>query len=156
MFREMRRHNQQLEHDACERILRAAPRGVLAVLGDDGYPYTVPLNFVYDDGKIYYHSALVGHKIDAITACDKCSFCVMDEGELEPNDWWYHFNSVVAFGHIRVVEDDKTRREALLKLGNKYFPATHDTAADIAHNWNRVALLELTIEHLTGKHVREK
>lgn len=156
MFRELRRRNQALEKETCEAILRSAARGVLAVLGDDGYPYTVPLDFVYDKGKLYFHSAQEGHKIDAISACDKCSFCVLDEGVPEPDDWWYHFNSVVVFGRIRVLEDKTARRDALFKLGDKYFPAGYDTAADVERNWNRVALLELTIEHMSGKHVREK
>ena len=156
MFREMRRHKQQLAEDECITILAQAPRGVLAVLGDDGYPYTVPLNFVYSDGKLYFHSAVSGHKLDAIAACDKCSFCVLDEGVQQEDDWWYHFNSVVAFGRIRRLEDEKAIVAALRKLGNKYFPQDYDTEGDIARNLKRVAVLELTIEHLTGKHVQEK
>ena len=156
MFRTMRRHNQQLEREQCEQILERAPRGVLAVLGDDGYPYTVPLDFVYDQGRIYFHSAAEGHKIDAIEACDKASFCVLDEGVREEDDWWYHFNSVVAFGRIRRIADKDAMLSALRKLGNKYFPADYDTEADIARSFARVAVLELTIEHMTGKHVREK
>lgn len=156
MFREMRRHNQQLSNEECEAILAKAPRGVLAVLGDDGYPYTVPLDFVYTDGKVYFHSATSGHKLDAIAACDKCSFCVLDEGHQEENEWWYHFNSVVAFGRIRRLTDDDAILGALHALGNKYFPAEYDTEGDIARNFARVAVLELVIEHLSGKHVREK
>lgn len=156
MIRTMRRHAQQLTTDECEHILRTAPRGVLAVSGDEGYPYAVPLNFVYDDGRIYFHSAPVGHKIDAIQACDKVSFCVLDEGRLEEGAWWYHFNSVIAFGRIRRLEDEDKIEAALRKLGTKYFPADYDLDADIAKNLKRVAILELTVEHMTGKHVREK
>ena len=156
MFREMRRHKQQLTADECTAILAKAPRGVLAVLGDNGYPYTVPLNFVYDDGKLYFHSAVSGHKLDAIASCDKCSFCVLDEGVLQKGEWWYHFNSVVAFGRIRRLEDEDGIVAALRKLGNKYFPQGYDVEGDISRNLKRVAVLEFTIEHLTGKHVREK
>ncbi len=156
MFPEMRRKNQLLTKEDCERILTEAPRGVLAVRGDEGYPYTVPLNFVYYEGKLYFHSAVVGHKIDAITAYDKCSFCVLDEGVREPDDWWYHFNSVVAFGRIRRLNDEDAIRDALFQLGSKYFPEGYDIEADVARNLSRVAMLELTIEHMTGKHVREK
>lgn len=156
MFREMRRRNQALDLATCERILAQAPRGVLAVLGDEGYPYTVPLNFVYDGGKIYFHSARAGHKIDAIAACDKVSFCVLDEGVREEDDWWYHFNSVVVFGRIRRLEDESAIRDALYKLGAKYFPADYDTEADVARNFARVAMLELSIDHMSGKHVQEK
>lgn len=156
MFREMRRRNQQLDEAACERILSQARRGVLAVLGDEGYPYAVPMNFLYDDGKIYFHCAQVGHKLDAIAACDKASFCVMDDGVLEEGSWWYHVNSVIAFGRIRRIEDHGVTISALYKLGKKYFPPDYDVDADIANSSPRVAILELTIEHLSGKHVREK
>ncbi len=156
MFREMRRHKQQLPKETCEQILRTAPRGVLAVLGDGGYPYTVPLDFVYEDGKIYFHSAVTGHKLDAIKASDKCSFCVLDEGEQKPGEWWYYFNSVVAFGRIRRITDEEAMLYALRKLGNKYFPTAEEVEADIARSFSRVAVLELTIEHLSGKHVQEK
>lgn len=156
MFRKMRRHGQQLDQKTCEKILDEAPRGVLAVLGDEGYPYAVPLDFVYDDGRIFFHSAVEGHKLDAIDACDKASFCVMDEGMREEGSWWYHFESVIAFGRIRRVTDEGQMLAALRKLGNKYFPTAKQTEDDIARNFARVAVLELTVEHLTGKHVSEK
>lgn len=156
MFRPMRRRKQQLEHEACEQILERSSRGVLAVLGDDGYPYTVPLDFVYDNDKIYFHSAVEGHKLDAIQACDKCSFCVLDEGVREEDDWWYHFNSVVVFGRIRRVTDKDAIVTALRKLGAKYFPSDYDTEGDIARSFARVAVLELSVEHMTGKNVQEK
>ena len=66
MFRKMRRFKQQLSEEECLEILKTAKRGVLAVLGDEGYPYAVPLDFVYEDGKIYFHCAKEGHKLDAI------------------------------------------------------------------------------------------
>lgn len=156
MFREMRRKAQSLTTLECERILESEPRGVLALLGDEGYPYAVPLDFVYFDRKIYFHSAVTGHKLDAIATCDKASFCVMDKGRLEEGSWWYHFNSVIAFGHIRRIEDNGVMLEALRKLGNKYFPSEEETEAEIARNLKRVAVLELAVEHLSGKRVREK
>jgi len=161
VFRPMRRHAQQLDHEECVRILKAAPRGTLAVLGDDEYPYALPLDFFYDEnagelGTFYFHCATEGHKIDAIAAHDKASFCVLDEGRLEEGSWWYHFNSVIAFGRIRRLEDWYEVYPALKKLGERYFPPTEDVEADIARNRNRVALLALEVEHLTGKHVREK
>lgn len=152
----MRRIKQQLSQDECEQILERCPRGVLSVLGDDGYPYGVPLDFVYEDGRFYFHCAVTGHKLDAIAACDKASFCVIDEGRKEKGDWWWHFNSVIAFGRIRRVEDADEIVCLLHKIGDKYFPADYDIEADIERNLRRVAILELSVEHLTGKHVREK
>ena len=156
MFRSMRRYKQQLSKEECEGLLAVAPRGVLAVLGDEGYPYAVPLNFVYDNGSIFFHCATEGHKLDAILSCDKASFCVLDEGRQEEGEWWLHFNSVIAFGRVRRVEDENVIHDALQKLGAKYFPQDYDIEADIARNLSRVAILQLSIEHLTGKHVREK
>ena len=155
-FRQMRRFKQQLSRDECERILERCPRGVLSVLGDGGYPYGVPLDYLYEDGKFYFHCATTGHKLDAIAACDKANFCVIDEGRKEEGDWWWHFNSVIAFGRIRRVEDADEIVSLLRKIGDKYFPADYDIEADIERNLRRVAILELSVEHLTGKHVREK
>ncbi|MBP3901898.1 MAG: pyridoxamine 5'-phosphate oxidase family protein, partial [Blautia sp.] len=82
MFREMMRIKQQLSQEECIEILKKEPRGVLSVLGDDGYPYGMPINQYYceEDGKIYFHSGKKGHKVDAIKRCDKASFCVYDQG----------------------------------------------------------------------------
>lgn len=155
-FRPMRRFKQQMTNEACIALLQKAPRGVLAVLGDSGYPYTVPLDFVYADGKIYFHCAKEGHKLDAIRACDKVSFCVLSEGVKEPDSWWYHFESVVCFGRMRIVEDPAHKNAFLRLLGAKYFPQSYDIDADMAQDAPNAFVLELQIEHLSGKRVREK
>lgn len=155
-FRPMRRFKQQLNDEECLDILRSAPRGVLAVMGDGGYPYTMPLNFVYDDGKIYFHCAKEGHKLDAIRACDKVSFCVLSEGVKEPDSWWYHFKSVVCFGRLHIVEDPMRANALLRLLGAKYFPQGYDIEKDMKDNASKAYVLELQIEHLSGKRVREK
>ena len=152
----MRRIKQQMNSEECIALLRRAPRGVLAVLGDGGYPYTVPLDFLYADGRLYFHCAREGHKIDAIRHCGKASFCVLGEGVKEPGSWWYHFESVVCFGRIAIV-GDPARADALLRqLGAKYFPQGYDLEADMQKNAPRALVLELQIDHMSGKHVREK
>ena len=156
MFREMRRHAQQLDQKTCTSILETEPRGVLSVLGDDGYPYGMPLDFVYADGALWFHCAQSGHKLDAITACDKASFCVMDQGVRHEGEWWLCFNSVIAFGRVHRINDEEAIRKALLQLAEKYFPSDYDTEADIARSISHVAILRFDIEHLTGKAVREK
>ena len=156
MFRTMRRFKQQLTEAQCVEILTNEPRGVLAVLGDEGYPYAVPLDFVYRDGKLYFHSATEGHKVDALKACDKASFCVMDKGEQEEGDWALWFNSVICFGRMRLVEDfDETIRIAR-DLGLKYYPSEQDVEDEIKKDGHRVLCMELTIDHMTGKRVHEK
>ena len=158
MFRQMRRFKQQVSQEKCIEILKSEPRGVLAVLGDDGYPYTIPLDFFYDekDGKIYFHGAKEGHKIDAIEKCDKVTFCVMDKCFKKDDDWALNITSVVVFGRIKKVTDESKTKEKVCKLGLKY----HPTAEAVEHEWEnaktRVLCLELDIEHMTGKLVNEK
>ncbi len=157
MFRQMRRFKQQVSTEKCIEILKKEWRGVLALLGDDGYPYTVPLDFLYDedDDKIYFHCAKEGHKIDAIEKCDKASFCVMDRGFKKDDDWALNITSVVCFGRIKKVEDFEKTKEKVCKLGAKYYPSAPEVNIEWEHAKNRVLCLELTIEHMTGKLVNE-
>lgn len=125
MFRDMRRFKQKLTESECEAVLQKQKRGVLAVLGDGGYPYTVPMNYIYDNGCIYYHSAVEGHKLDAVRACDKGSFNVLSDGELTDDGWSYNFLSVTAFGrldpHRRIGADRKAQA-----FGSKILPDRRD------------------------------
>lgn len=155
MFREMRRFKQQLTDEECAEILRREARGVLAVLGDDGYPYAVPLDFVYEDGKLYFHCAAEGHKIDAIRRCDKVSFCVTEQGERAPGEWWLKVRSVIAFGRIRILENRDEVLSRVRALGLKY-AAPDYVEKELQKDGKRVQCLELTIEHMTGKRVNEK
>ena len=157
MFREMRRFGQQLSDEQCRQVLTQQKRGVLALLGDEGYPYTVPLDFWYDPSRqrICFHCAKVGHKIDAIAACDKASFCVYDEGHTE-GDWSLFFNSVVSFGRVRVVDDPDDVIEIARQIGLKFYPAAEEVEEEIAKAANRLAAIELSIEHLAGKRVHEQ
>lgn len=161
MFREMRRSNQLLDAETVAKVLTEARRGTLSVLGDDGYPYGMPINFVYDPesgphGSILFHAALVGHKIDAITACDKVSFCTMDDGYRNEGEWWWYVRSVVCFGRAAVVKDPQRKHDALFMLASKYFPPEVDIEADIAKGTDRIHMIEVAIEHVTGKLVQEK
>ena len=157
MFRPMRRSKQQVSPEACEKVLREAPRGVLALLGDDDYPYTVPMDFLYEpaEGKIYFHCAKTGHKIDAIAAHDKASFCVMDEGFRKPGEWALNITSVVVFGRIRPVEDRERALDKVLALWIRYHPTEEAARKELEKAADRVVCLELTIEHMTGKLVNE-
>ena len=160
MFREMRRSNQLLDAETVAKVLTEARRGTLSVLGDDGYPYGMPINFVYDPesgphGSILFHAALVGHKIDAITACDKVSYCVMDEGFRRDGEWALNINSVVVFGRMRIVEDEEKKREICTNLVRKFTDDEAYLQKELANAFGRVNCLELAIEHMTGKLVNE-
>ena len=127
MFRPMRRIKQQVSQEECIRVLRTVPRGVLSVIGDDGYPYGVPLDHLYceEEGKIYFHCAKEGHKLDAITKCDKASYCVMDEGFRREGEWALNITSVISFGRISVVTDEDKKLKICTDLCRKFTDANH-------------------------------
>jgi len=153
----MRRIGQMLPEEECIEILTNEPRGVLALLGDYDYPYALPMSHVYADGKIYFHGAMTGHKNDAVEKHDKVSYCVMDEGVRNPeDDWSYIFRSVIVFGKIRTLSDDDEKIEKLTCLGDKFFPTHEETVSEIEKLLHRTEVFEITIEHMTGKTVKEK
>ena len=151
----MRRFKQQLTLQECETILQGAYRGFLSVNGENGYPYTIPMNFLYNDNRIYFHSTLQGHKIDAIKQSPKACFTVINEPVQQENDWWYHVSSVVCFGQVSIIENQEERMEILKSLGQKYFPEGYDMQKDVATNAHRAAVLCFAVEHMTGKRVKE-
>ena len=157
MFRKMRRFKQQISEEECIRVLREQPRGVLSMIGDDGYPYGIPLDHWYSekDNKLYFHCAKVGHKLDAVAACDKVSYCVMDEGFRSDGEWALNIRSVVVFGRIRTVEDEEKKREICTNLVRKFTDDEAFLQKELTSAFPRVNCLELTIEHMTGKLVNE-
>lgn len=157
MFRKMRRFKQQLENDEVKKILKDCPRGVLSVIGDDGYPYGFPMDFIYEESEntIYFHSAKEGHKIDALKKCDKASFCVYDGGYKKEGDWTWTIKSVVAFGKIEFVDDIKVTEKHCRNLGMKYYPSAEAVDKEIERDLNRVQMLAFRIEYMTGKKVHE-
>ncbi|WP_298501162.1 pyridoxamine 5'-phosphate oxidase family protein [uncultured Methanobrevibacter sp.] len=156
MFRKMRRHRQELSADECRDILTREPRGVLALLGDDDYPYALPMSHVFVDGKIYFHGAKKGHKIDAVKKHSKVSYCVMDKGVRNENEWWYTFKSVIVFGKIKTLTDRDEKIAKLTHLGDKFFPTHDETVDEINRLLDKTEVFEITIEHMSGKTVTEK
>lgn len=150
MFREMRRIKQQLSMAECESILSLGKTAVLAVLGDEGYPYTVPVNYVYTGGRIYIHCAGEGHKLDAIAACDKVSLCIVAQDEVCPEKLTTLFRSVVVFGRARVLQSREETARAVEALGLKYNPDA-DFVRHEVKAWPNVCCIEITPEHITGK-----
>ena len=158
MFREMRRNKQVLSQEAAEKILREGDYGVLALSGDDGYNYALPINYAVEGNKIYFHCAKVGHKLDAIRNNDKVSFCVVDRHEVIAEEFTTYFSSAIAFGRIRIVEDndDPDKLRGLELLADKYSstasPARREKELS---RLNALFVPVMTIEHLTGKAARE-
>lgn len=156
MFREMRRTAQALTREACEAILTEGSNGILAVHGDNGYPYTVPLSYIYQDGKIFFHCARQGHKIDSLLREDKVSFCVIARDRVVPALFATDYLSVVVFGRAHIVEEDETRRQVLKALGAKYAPGlVEEGEQEIAGAWNRVCIVCIDVEHMTGKQAND-
>ncbi len=152
MFRDMRRSEQALTEADSTKILENCSTGVLAVSGDDEYPYAVPLNFFYDDGKIIFHCASEGHKIDAIGRNDKVSFCVIEKDDVDAEELNTDYRSVIVFGRARILTGDDERRAALEKIGRKYAREFEENIQrEIKSDWNNVALVEIAIEKISGK-----
>ena len=152
----MRRFKQLLPEEVAVDILDRNTSGTLAVLGDEDYPYAVPLSYVYADGKLYFHAAKQGHKIDAINKHEKVSFCVIDKDEIVPEKYTTYFRSVIAFGKMRLIEDMEDMRRIATILAMKYSPDFKEgIPAEIDSSINSMAILEMTIDHMTAKEAIE-
>jgi len=157
MFRPMRRFRQALSEEETRSILQNGSYGVLAVAGDGGYPYAVPLNYVYADGKIYIHCARTGHKLDAIAASDKASFCVVEKSDVWAEKLTTLFRSAIVFGRARLVTDDTEKRQSALKLAEKYSSclSLERREQEVEREWDALAVIALTPEHISGKQAIE-
>ena len=145
MFKEMSRKKQILSNKENIEILEKGTSGVLALLGDNEYPYAVPISYVYENSKVYFHSAKAGHKIDAIRKCSKASFCVISQDEIVPEEYTTYFRSVIVFGKIRILEDKNEIRETIEKLAIKYYPT------DSIENRNRALFSILSILNILNR-----
>ena len=157
MFRELGRKKKQISQEECIQILKNEKRGVLSVHGDNGYPYGMPLNHYYceEDGKLYFHSGMTGHKIDSLRQNSKVSYCVYDEGYRKEGEWALNIRSVILFGRIEFLEDREKIYEISRKLSYKFTDDTAYIEREIEHSGPRTLMFALTIEHMTGKLVNE-
>ena len=158
MFRAIRKKKNEIDTNAAKALLLSSRRGVLAVNGDDGYPYAIPINYVYDAdaGKIYFHGAKAGHKVDALHACDKVCFTVYGNETVKEEAWAPFMQSVVVFGRCRLVESGERSIVLLKKLAMKYYPDEQLADTEIARAGKAAQMFEIEIEHLSGKEVQEK
>lgn len=157
MFREMRRIKQLLTSEESIEILHSGTSGVLAVSGDDDYPYAVPISYVYHEGKIIFHCAKTGHKLEAIARNAKCSFCVIQQDNIVPEEFTTYFRSVIAFGTARILEDEAEKRKAIEILAAKYSPDQEEERLEEIDRtfFSILCVVELSIEHMTGKEAKE-
>ena len=157
MFRNLRRIKQQLTQEECISVLKNEVRGVLSVLGDNGYPYGVPINYWYseDENKIYFHGSREGHKIDSIKKCDKVSFCVYDKGIQVEGKKGLDYKSVIVFDRIKIVDDFDKTIDICRKLSQQFDFGDDYIEEEIKKSAKFVLCLELTPEHICGKIVNE-
>ena len=155
MFRDLTRKKQKLSSVECKEIFKQEVRGVLAVNGDDGYPYALPINFYFDEkgNKLYFHSGKVGHKLDAIANSDKVSFCVYDKGYHKDGHWSLNIKSVIIFGRIHIVDDWSD--ELMVDFCKRFTNDTDYIYSEIEKFRNNTVVLCLEIEHMTGKLINE-
>lgn len=152
MFRSMRRFKQLMEEKDVKKILEEGKTGVLAVQGEEGYPYTIPMNYVFFNGAIYFHGAIDGHKMDAIHKNNKVSFCVVDKDILIPEKFTTRYSSVVAFGRVHLVEEETVKTRIMQVLNRKYSPGYEAKGdSEIERLMERIAVIQMDIDHMTGK-----
>ena len=157
MFRKLAKQNKAISEEACIELLKSQKRGVLSVLGDDDYPYGMPLNHFYDEesGKIYFHSGNYGHRKDAVNRHDRVSFCVISDPQPVEGFWGLDVQSVIVFGRMKVITDMEMIRDISRKLCYKFTNDEKWIEEEIEADAKATILLELTPEHMCGKFVNE-
>lgn len=150
----MRRFRQELSESESIDILKRGKVAVMAVAGDDGYPYAVPVNYVYDEGCIYVHSASEGHKIDALKREPKCSVCIVDKDDVVPEKFTSYFRSVIAFGEAEFIASEEVKIRALRLLCEKYSPGL-DPTNEINKSLKAVTIIRIQLKRITGKEAIE-
>ncbi len=157
MFRELARKNKQISMEECIEVLKSETRGVLSVLGDDDYPYGMPMNHFYneEDGKIYFHCGKFGHRVDALKKHDKVSFCVFDQGYRNEGEWALNVKSIIVFGRMAIIDDPAVITDITTKLSYKFTQDDAYIQKEIEENLHITLLLALTPEHICGKLVNE-
>lgn len=158
MFRELRRIKRKISDEDAKELLKNNKRAALSVNGDDGYPYTIPINYYYDEeeNKIYFHSAKSGHKIESILKNDKVCFTTWDEGYKVEGDWAYYVSSCVVFGRAKIVSDREVALDKIKKFAMRYYPTKEEALEEISQDFNAVNMVVIDIEHICGKKIHEK
>ena len=158
MFRPVRKKANEISLEEAKKLLHEARRGVLAVSGDDGYPYAIPINFLYDEDaqKIYFHGSRAGHKVDSLRACDKVCFTVYGNETVKNEPWAPYMQSAVVFGRCRLPEYGEESMALLKRFAMKYYPGESMVDAEIADAGKAAQMYVIDIEHISGKEVQEK
>ena len=158
MFRPLRRTKNAISEEAAKALLLNEKRGIFAVNGDDGYPFAIPVDYYYDEpeGKIYFHGAKSGHKVDSLKKDDKICFTVYGNELKKEDDWAPYLQSVVVFGRCKLIADSTVTEQKIRELALRYYPTADEVEAEISKDIKAAQLYEITIEHMCGKQIHEK
>lgn len=158
MFRTIRKKKNEIDITSAKALLLSSRRGVLALNGDDGYPYAIPINYYYDKDteKIYFHGSWVGHKVDAIRSSSKVCFTVYENETIKNETWAPFMQSVVVFGKFHILEDTPEKNTLLKKIALKYYPNEQLINEEIARAGKAAQIYKIDIEHLCGKEIQER
>lgn len=158
MFRPVRKKKNEIDVVAINSLLKNCRRGVLALNGDDGYPYAIPINFLFDkdDNKIYFHGARFGHKVDALKKCDKVCFTIYGNETFKEENWAPYMQSVVIFGRCHLINSNEKTMILLKKFAMKYYPSEALVDEEIMKCGKAAQMFEIEIQHMTGKEVHER
>ncbi|MDO4482108.1 MAG: pyridoxamine 5'-phosphate oxidase family protein [Bacillota bacterium] len=158
MFRSIRKKKNEISTDEVKELLRCSRRGILAVNGEDGYPYAIPINYLYDEdtNKIIFHGAKAGYKVDCLKACNKVCFTVCGNERIQEESWAPFLKSAVVFGRCRLVENQEDTIKMVKKFAMKYYPDEKMADEEVASSGRAVQMFEIEIEHLSGKEVQER
>ena len=154
----MRRKMNEISIEEAKTLLKECRIAVVAVNGDDGYPYAIPINFLYVEGanRIYFHGARVGHKFDALQASDKVCLTVMGAETIKKEAWAPYVKSAVVFGRCHTMETGEQSMAVLRAFAGKYYPSVELVEETIARSGKATQMFEIEVEHISGKEIQEK
>lgn len=156
-FRKVRKKKNEISQEDCIQLLKEEPRGILCVNGLEGYPYGVPVDHYYDeeDGRIYIHGGLIGHRVDAVKENPYVSYTVMDQGYIPEGGWARIMRSVICFGRIEIITDPDKVAEQCRKLCYKFTDDSEYIEAEIKKSLRGTLVMAITIDHMSGKQIEE-
>lgn len=156
-FRKVRKKKNEISREDCIALLKEERRGVLSVMGLEGYPYGVPVDHYYDeeDGKLYIHGGLIGHRVEAVKANDKVSYTVLNQGYIPEGGWARIMRSVICFGRIEIITDPEIVADQCRKLCYKFTDDSEYIEAEIKKSLRGTLLMVMTIDHMSGKQIEE-
>ena len=158
MFRKIRKIKNEINQEDVKELLKTSRRGILAMNGDDGYPYAIPVNYFYDgnEGRIFFHGAKAGYKVDCLKSSNKVCFTVIGNEMIREEAWAPYMQSVVIFGRCQLIDDNQTAMKRLKDFAMKYYPSENMVIDEIKADGKATQMFQIDIEYMTGKEVQEK